>query len=535
MDWVAPEDPWDPLTHFMYTHKWLQVQGQRERDPPVVAHAKLGLLVLGSAPPPGQAAEWARGFGQHRFVQNPRGALEDITALRTAPLQDADNMMELLPDADGLLGMDAYAFMDEYPDDFTPKDKNDRLLTVTADGREQGGADDQALWVNSPWRTGAPPPLSTSPLHPHVPQSVFRGLPPDSQLLAAAKLAQSTVFAHHSPTVVLLQGDRQSFLFGVQLGHFLADCFEPYIAMIADGHLTLVIAVPDPAMVRYRVGLKEPYQQAMGTLFEVLHRHVQPSTSGPRLLFSPPRTREELVRLRDAIKNDESMRSILNCRMQMLEVYGGEVMPMAEGSSPSDAPPPAEEHQSLLELSDRLECVTMDSECLLQHAIDTFQQSGAQQYGHALSLARRACTAGSDHTAWAELPFRRKLLVALAAHHHWASGGAPFLNSKASFQAVDSDGILLHPAITFTGCFNGKSWRCRRGTVPGTPQYESFLRLEKKKMIPEGRDTFQLTKQTNGEYHAVLCKNQGFVRAVMLGGPVKPPPPKDRKRKRERE
>ena len=104
VDFVAPVDPYDPLTHLLVTCKWKQVQGRRERNAPVVVHADLGLLVMGTAPPRGQASRLARGAGQHRFVQNPRGALEDVSALRMAPLEGARHMMRLLPGAADLLG-----------------------------------------------------------------------------------------------------------------------------------------------------------------------------------------------------------------------------------------------------------------------------------------------------------------------------------------------------------------------------------------------------------------------------------------------
>lgn len=74
--------------------------------------------------------------------------------------------------------------------------------------------------------------------------------------------------------------------------------------------------------------------------------------------------------------------------------------------------------------------------------------------------------------------------------------------------------------IVFTGIIcKGKYWRCGRGTVPGSQQHESFLLLELAGSIPEGRTTFGLTKQANGEYHAVLNQQQGVVRAMMLGDP----------------
>ena len=53
---------------------------------------------------------------------------------------------------------------------------------------------------------------------------------------------------------------------------------------------------------------------------------------------------------------------------------------------------------------------------LLQHAIDTFEQSGAQTYVWARNTARRACAVVSGQTAWKELSFRRKLLLTLAGN-----------------------------------------------------------------------------------------------------------------------
>jgi hypothetical protein len=74
--------------------------------------------------------------------------------------------------------------------------------------------------------------------------------------------------------------------------------------------------------------------------------------------------------------------------------------------------------------------------------------------------------------------------------------------------------------IVFTGIIcKGKYWRCGRGTVPGSQQHESFLLLELAGSIPEGRVTFDLTKQADGEYHAVLRGGKGVVRAMMLGDP----------------
>jgi hypothetical protein len=429
VDFVAAVDPRDPLTHILVTCKWKQVQGRRERNAPVVVHADLGLLVMGTAPPRGQANRLARGAGQHRFVQNPRGALEDVSALRTEPLEGAQNMMRLLPGAAGLLGTDHFPFMNEYSDGCTPNEYNDRDggVTVTADGEQQGGADDMALWVNSrrePRTTTQPHQPSASPLQPHTPQSVVSGLSPGSQLRAAAALAQSTVLAYHNPSVVLLQGDRQSFLFGVQRGRFLADCFEPQIAMIADGYLTLVIAVPDPGMVRRRADFHQPFQLAMDTLFDVLRRHALPSTSGSRLLFSPPRPREELERLRKAIAGDPSMQSVWECRDAL---YRATLSDETAGSTPPVEPPlPTEqEARHLVELSEGQAWGEMDFKNLLQHAIETFEQSGAETYVWARNTARRACAAVAGQTAWKELTFRRKLLLTLAGNqmHRGVAGG----------------------------------------------------------------------------------------------------------------
>jgi hypothetical protein len=418
VDFVAPVDPYDPLTHLLVTCKWKQVQGRRERNAPVVVHAGLGLLVMGTAPPRGQASRLARGAGQHRFVQNPRGALEDVSALRMAPLEGARHMMRLLPGAADLLGTDDFPFMNEYSDGCTPNEHNDEQVTVTADGEQQGGADDMALWVNSRWEprtTTRPQQPSASPLQPHTPQSVVSGLSPGPQLWAAAALAQSTVLAYHNPCVVLLKGDRQSFLFGVQRGRFLADCFEPQIVMIADGYLTLVIAVPDPGMVRRKAEFQQPLKQAMATLFDVLRRHALPSTSGSRLLFSPPRPREELERLRKAITGDPFMQSVWECRDAL---YRATLSDETAGSTPPVEPPlPTEqEARHLVELSEGQAWGEMDFKNLLQHAIETFEQSGAQTYVWARNTARRACAAISGQTAWKELPFRRKLLLTLAGN-----------------------------------------------------------------------------------------------------------------------
>jgi hypothetical protein len=115
-------------------------------------------LYLGNAPPHGLAQRLARGWGPHRFVQDFRGVLVDISGLRLAPL-DAQGMRRVL--GNHLMGMLEMPFLDEYPDDYCDPPRSSSTTTPSG-GKAEGGPDDTNLWAvtrSQPGRT----PVAAAP------------------------------------------------------------------------------------------------------------------------------------------------------------------------------------------------------------------------------------------------------------------------------------------------------------------------------------------------------------------------------------